>query len=320
MTTSFSTPILLLIYNRPKHTATVLESIRQMRPKQLFVAADGPKSNDSKLRLICEETRQVVSQGIDWPCDVKYLFRGQNLGCGRAVSSAIDWFFEHVDAGIILEDDILPSTDFFRFCSAMLTKYEHDESVYSVGGFSCISPDEAKGFESSYIFSSYVQIWGWATWRRSWEKYNYQLEGFRKKKLRQILRNRYKFNVKERMSWLSVFERQSKLVFNTWDYQWTFAVWLNGGKTIIPTNSLTQNIGFGIDATHTKGGDFLETIGRIELGEIMHPQSIEISKDYDAFMNQRVYDLDQPFAVIWFRSILKPLLKRVIRMFLRTPL
>jgi len=311
-----STPILLLIYNRPKHTQVVLDAIRQVKPKTLFVAADGPKAGDPLVAQLCEETRDVVTKGIDWACEVKYLFREDNLGCGNAVSSALDWFFQHVNAGIILEDDILPSNDFFKFCASMLTRYESDESIYSIGGFSCISGDETQTFHSSYIFSSYVQIWGWATWRRAWVKYRYQLDPTRRTELSRNLTNNYHFSFKERLNWIGIFDQQTKLSFNTWDYQWTFAVWLNKGKTIIPVNSLTQNIGFGIDATHTKGGDFLETIEISKMDEIVDPKSQSISKEYDAFMNQRVFGLNRSLISVWFSVKLKQLLREVLRRYL----
>ena len=106
------TPVLLIIFNRPDTTHKVFEQIRLARPKKLFLAADGPRKNHPRDEETCKKTRKIVEK-IDWPCDVKTRFHETNLGCGIAPSTAIDWFFEHIDQGIILEDDCLPNQSFF---------------------------------------------------------------------------------------------------------------------------------------------------------------------------------------------------------------
>ena len=112
---SLITPVLFVIFNRPDTTQKVFNAIRQAKPKQLFVAADGPREGKEGEKEKCEQVREIIEQ-IDWDCEVKTLFRDKNLGCKIAVSSAIDWFFENVEEGIILEDDCLPSQSFFWYC------------------------------------------------------------------------------------------------------------------------------------------------------------------------------------------------------------
>src|SRR5437763_494946 len=112
-------PILFLIFNRPDLTEIVFERIRAVRPRRLFIAADGPRPEVAADRALVAEARRVVGR-IDWPCSVERLFHDTNRGCLLAVSGAIDWFFEHVDAGIILEDDCLPDPTFFPYCAALL--------------------------------------------------------------------------------------------------------------------------------------------------------------------------------------------------------
>jgi hypothetical protein len=118
----FETPILFLIFNRPDLTHIVFNRIREVKPKYLFVAADGPREDHPEDQRKCEEARTKVLNSIDWDCEVKTLFRDKNLGCGLAVSQAITWFFGHVEEGIILEDDTLPSISFFQFCQELLKK------------------------------------------------------------------------------------------------------------------------------------------------------------------------------------------------------
>ena len=121
-------PVLFLVFNRPDVTMRVFEAIRHARPRRLYVAADGPRAGISSETGKCEQTRQIATQ-VDWDCEVKTLFRSENLGCRVAVSSAIDWFFENEPEGIILEDDCLPHPTFFHFCQELLERYQHDQRI-----------------------------------------------------------------------------------------------------------------------------------------------------------------------------------------------
>jgi hypothetical protein len=91
-------PVLFLIFNRPETTTQVMEAIRAARPPRLYVAADGSRERLGEAES-CEKVRQIAI-AADWPCQVHTLFRNENLGCRRAVGSAIDWFFEHEEEGI----------------------------------------------------------------------------------------------------------------------------------------------------------------------------------------------------------------------------
>ena len=90
-----TSPVLFLIFNRPETTQQVFSAIRKAKPPRLYVAADGPRSDYSNEAESCEIARSIATN-VDWDCEVKTLFRERNLGCGLAVTSAIDWFFEFV--------------------------------------------------------------------------------------------------------------------------------------------------------------------------------------------------------------------------------
>ena len=173
---NLKTPILFLIFNRLDTTRRVFEEIRKQKPRQLFVASDGPRVNKDGEREIVEKTRKLVLDNIDWECEVKTLFRGENLGCKIAVSSAIDWFFENIEEGIILEDDCLPAQSFFGYCEELLEKFRED------GRISVISGDNFqfgwRNTSDSYYFSKNCHIWGWATWRRAWERYDVEMKTY----------------------------------------------------------------------------------------------------------------------------------------------
>jgi hypothetical protein len=71
---------------------------------------------------------------VDWDCEIKTLFRDHNLGCKHGCISAIDWFFENEEMGIILEDDILPDHSFFKYCEDLLIKHYDDNTVIHING------------------------------------------------------------------------------------------------------------------------------------------------------------------------------------------
>lgn len=241
------TPVLFLIFNRPDTTQRVFNAIKKAKPKQLFIAADGPRENVKGEKERCEQARKIIEQ-LDWDCEVKTLSRDKNLGCKIAVSSAIDWFFGNVEEGIILEDDCLPSQSFFWFCQEMLKYYKNDNSIMHITGSN--SQFGKKIGDASYFFSKYGDIWGWATWRRVWKYYDVEMKKFPKFKKDNQMINIFRY--KKMQNYYSyIFEKVYNGKINTWDYQWSFARLIDYGISIQPNVNLIQNIGFGIDATHT---------------------------------------------------------------------
>lgn len=247
MNKKLKTPILFIIFNRPETTKKVFEVIRQAKPKKLFIAADGPRDSKPNEKELCEKVKKIATQ-IDWDCEVKTLFREKNLGCGKAVSSAITWFFENVEEGIILEDDCLPDLSFFKFCSELLDKHRLDEKVFMISGDNFLP--ESLRLKESYYFSKFAHIWGWATWRRAWKKYDFQMKDFpiflSQKKITEIWKDR-----NTQKYWLEKFNEVYKHKIDTWDYQWVYTIWKNNGFSIAPNVNLISNIGFGIEGTHT---------------------------------------------------------------------
>ena len=110
--------VLFLVFNRPVTTQQVFEAIAAARPPRLYVAADGPRAGRPGETELCAEVRRIAT-AVDWPCEVRTLFREENLGCRRAVSGGINWFFEQEEEGIIIEDDVLPVPSFFDYCDEL---------------------------------------------------------------------------------------------------------------------------------------------------------------------------------------------------------
>lgn len=284
-------PILFLIFNRPDTTAKVFEAIRQAKPPKLYIAADGPREGRTGEADLCEQTRQVAL-AVDWECEVNTLFRTQNLGCKIAVSSAINWFFEHELEGIILEDDCLPTIDFFRFCDELLEKYRDDPRIGSITGDNFISshwmPDE------SYYFSKFPHIWGWATWRRAWDYYDVSLSEWPKLGKKFLKEKVFPRNLKATKYWHSILNKVYEKEIDTWDYQWSFTCLKNDWICCIPKKNLVSNIGFGPNATHTTNPE--NKLSRIEISKLdfplSHPLHTSVADAADERILQEVYQID----------------------------
>lgn len=241
-------PILFIIFKREDTTARVFKRIREARPPRLYIAADGPRNNRIGEKEACEITRRVV-ENIDWPCEVHKLFREENLGCGKGVSSAITWFFQHESEGVILEDDILPHIDFFSYCDEMLEKYRDDTSIQMICGHSVFNE---KFQNKSYYKSSFMQIWGWASWRRVWNTYEFDAAKIDKNNLLQKIQQRVPENAF--LHFKDTYDMMSKHKDDTWDYQLFYNQMMFNRYSIISYTNQTYNIGFDSDdSTHTTG-------------------------------------------------------------------
>lgn len=284
----FDTPILFLIFNRPEITQRVFEEIRKQKPKFLFIAADGPRQDNKQDLEKCQVTRNLVVKGIDWDCEVKTLFRDKNLGCGIAVSEAITWFFNNVEQGIILEDDCMPHFSFFGYCETLLEKYKNNENVYGISGNN-FQNGLLRG-DASYFFSNYSHIWGWASWKRAWKYYDFNLEnleGFEKSKIINKIDKRKTF----KNYWILIFKKTAIKEIDTWDYQWLFTIWYNRGIMIAPNVNLISNIGFGKQATHTTLDSPFANMITQNIGKISHPKNTKINKKADRYTSNKVYNI-----------------------------
>ena len=244
-----NTPVLFLGFNRPDLARVVLARLRECGVKRLYVALDGPRSGNAIDLELCNSMKALID-AIDWADEKVILERSENLGCGRAVSSAICWFFEHVDRGIIVEDDCLPDPTFFTFCEEMLERYADDARILTVAG-TALLPDCLLA-DKPYFFSKYVGIWGWATWKRAWENYDYELSSLSAEEWRNVVRERSE-NAVECRYWLHILNLMLDGKIDTWDFQVQFSAWKQDALHVTSSRNLVENLGFRGDATHTKG-------------------------------------------------------------------
>ena len=239
---------------------------------------------------MCEQTRNLVINNIDWQCEVKTQFRDTNLGCGLGPCTAINWFFEHVEEGVILEDDCVPDPSFFNYCELLLERYRNNETIMSISGDNF--QNGIKRGDGSYYFSNIFHGWGWATWKRAWNLNDFYMKKwpeFKKQGLLEVCNNDIqKFNY-----WSLILDSTYTKTINAdpWDYQFLFSIWYNKGMSIHPNMNLVSNIGFGNGATHTT--DTSNKLGDMKVERYDNdiiPALVEVNEAADDYTFYNVYN------------------------------
>lgn len=283
-----NTPILFLIFNRPEYTKEVFNQIRQVKPTKFFVAADGPRKDRLGEIERCQKSRDIINQ-VDWKCEIFTLFREENLGCKIAVASAIDWFFSHVEEGIILEDDCVPDPSFFPFCQKLLEKYRENDRIMMITGTNYLFLKH--DIKETYFFSKYYVIWGWATWRRAWQLYDITMANWPKYRDSSQLNRIYLDN--RLISWYNtMFQLAYENKIDTWDIQWWYSCIFNNGLCIVPKFNLISNIGeFG--HFHDGKQNFNEYIRmptkQIICDNLFNPEFIAVNDKLDKITIDRIF-------------------------------
>ncbi|MGD8419166.1 MAG: glycosyltransferase family 2 protein [Gammaproteobacteria bacterium] len=251
----------------------------------MLLVGDGPRENRPGEAEKVSAARQIVDR-VDWDCEVLTNFSDVNLGCNKRVSSGVDWIFDQVEEAIILEDDCLPDPSFFRFCQEMLSHFREDQRIGMIGGTNFQS-GRRRG-DSSYYFSRYSIIWGWASWRDRWrDSYDVNMESWPRVRdegwLADMLGNR-----DEVRYWNNIFERVYRGEIDTWDYQWFYANWLQGRLSVMPALNLISNLGYGDAATHTTSEE--SPVANVALNEmtfpLTHPPGVFRSIEADRVTDQ----------------------------------
>ncbi len=310
-----NTPVLIITFNRPDSTRRVLEAVLASGVQDLYLFQDAPRSNRPDDVEKCKSVREVVEYGIkkssgDIRLHTKYA--DVNMGCGPGPVAAITWFFENVEQGIILEDDCLAHTDFFSYCEEMLEHYKDDERIFCIGGNNFLSNKIGNG--SYFGTSGHHSTWGWASWRRVWQHFDYTLHDFSEQEFGDVIKCYYK-DLRQREYWFDIFRRVKRDQMNNscWDYQFYFSSWRRKCFAIAPNVNLVTNIGNDIDATHT--ANFTSMMYK-ESGSILPVIHSEVSMEnfVDDYM-MCTYIIPYEYGLSGFKRLPYRINKRIKRLF-----
>ena len=272
--------VLYCIFNRLDVVKETFQSIREYKPSKLYIASDGPREGKEGEFELVQSVRNYVLEHIDWDCKVNTLFRDKNLGCRNQMIGAIRWFFDNEPMGIIIEDDIKASPQFFDFCNILLDKYKDNKKVLNIHGTRLSNIE----YKYDYSFCHESEIWGWASWADRFNDVDFSLSDWKQfrdeKRLDKILNN--EFAVK---FWSSVF--------NYWYNSNTNSSWAvsllfdnfkkgeHGCVSIAPASkNLVTNIGYdGVHFSKDCAGELGWEIDYLDTSNLRHPNSLETDKE-----------------------------------------
>lgn len=245
-------PVILMTYNRPQHTAQVLDSLRKHNIKNLFIYSDAPKSEKDVEGV--NQTRNLISK-IDWTVPT-VVYQSHNQGLAKSIVSAVNKVFETFDRLILLEDDCVPQEYFFQFMHDCLNKYENNRQIFGISGYSVdISEELLKNYHYDIYFVPRIGSWGWATWKDRWQK---RIEDLGL--LKQLLEaNGIDINQGGTDVQVMLQNMLSGKLKDVWTLPWLLTVYLHKGVYIYPTKSHIKNIGMDGTGVHCGVTEKFET-------------------------------------------------------------
>lgn len=310
---SYKVPILIITFNRPNYTKKVLAEIFKCNPSELYVFQDAARKNNDNDLYTCIQVREIVDSYKSDKCNIHKYYAKENLGCGAGPKTAIDWFFSHVEKGLIFEDDCVPHQDFFTYAEELLERYRDDDRISFIGGCNYW----AKKSNESYFFTSGHHLtWGWATWKRTWQHFDYTLSGFDKKSFGEVLKYYYK-TLRQQEYWLNIFDlvKKDQMQGSCWDYQLYFSCWKRKMIAIAPSKNLVTNVGSGEDATHTKSESNALLNNKCEpIMPLLHPKHIVLDSQYDSILMKH-FIIPYEYGLSGIRRLPYRILKRVRHFF-----
>lgn len=291
-------PILLITYIRLSNFKRIINILKKQNISSIYIYNNCPNRSSKNYILDKMNSDKIrnLSKKLNIKCNKNFFFQNNHKQVGLSIKQSIDWFFKNEKEGIILEDDIIPNKSFLYFCTKLLSYYRYNKRVYHISGFNHLGKIKSK---NSYHFSRYTHVWGWASWRRAWKKYDYEMKGFNNKL--------NLFNSKQECAYRNyLYKKTKQREINTWDYQWDFSIRKNYGYCIRPNKNLVKNVGFNLSASNTKIDlKNLSGVKTYNISKIKHPKKIIFSDDIDfkifkkfEYKNlalKKIYDLFKSF-------------------------
>ncbi|MCW7493186.1 hypothetical protein ND861_10920 [Leptospira sp. 2 VSF19] len=299
--------VLIIAFNRPDLFSKLLAKVVSVNPTQIYISIDGPREDREGERKRVEEVIAIAKQN-SLSSKIILKINEKNLGCAEGVSSAISWFFQNEEKGIILEDDCYPNESFFAYCELLLNMYENDNRIGMISGNNFFFSQYS--IKESYYFSKYFHIWGWASWRRAWE--GYELRTFDKVEIENTVNSIFK-SKKERAFWVKQITNAFMGTIDTWDYQWVYMNFRKKRLSIMPKINLISNQGFGEFATHTVESESI--LSSMAIGELsfplIHPKKV-VAEEFTEYFSRRLM-----FRLPFFERLFYYSLRHIFNFFSR---
>lgn len=247
-------PVKVNIWIRPRCQRMQFEVIKKARPSILILQSDGGR-NEKEWEAI-HANRQIYDEEVDWDCQIYKIYSDVNLGLYGMSKKTHEYIWSHFDRCILLEDDLIPSVSFFRFCAEMLEKYKNDTRINLICGMNSLGASE--NVTSDYFFSTEGSIWGVATWKRVCEKRDSYLEYAQNPYFMSLLKERTRA---DKGFWKKIEGYSKNPLYGGHpagsEFYFAFDKYANNQLYIIPKYNLISCIGSGDDSAHAANMRYL---------------------------------------------------------------
>lgn len=283
-------PIALFVYNRPEHTEQMLNSLlcnKLVENSIIYVFSDGPKSSTNN--QLVGQVRTLVKQKL---ANLNYFLieRETNLGLTNSIIMGVNSIFEKHDSIIVLEDDLLVSSNFLEYMNWYLNKFAFNNDVIQINGymFGNLSINEI----NAPFKMNWVSTWGWGTWKSKWQLVRFnKLNMYERLKL---LFQKSSFNLDGSYDYYTMKLKKDKGLIQSWGIDLWYFAYKNKMQSIFPPNSLVTNIGF--DGSGTNKGkkntsirnEYL-TVELLEASSIFEKDEIKIEISKKLKNNELVF-------------------------------
>jgi len=238
-------PIALFTYNRPLHTQKTVEALKNNElasQSDLFIFSDAPKNEKAVCDVMALRKYLKTIEGFK---NITIIEREKNFGLANSIIDGVTNLVTKFEKIIVLEDDLVTSKYFLKYMNEALEKYANEERVMQISGY--MFPVDIK-FSHDSFFIPFPTSWGWATWKRAWNKFDPLMKDYEiLRKNKELIK---KFNVDGNYNYFKMLETQINNKIDSWAIRWYLSVFMNNGLVLYPSKTLVRNDGFDGTGIH----------------------------------------------------------------------
>ena len=269
-------PIALFVYNRPEHTRRTIKFLKQnllAEQSRLFIFSDAAKNQSSQ--TLVEQVREII-KSVDGFLEVQIIERKSNLGLADSIIDGVSRLVKEYGKVIVFEDDLISSSYTLQYFNDALKRYQNEEKVMHIGAYMYALNDES--LPETFFYRA-ATSWGWATWDRAWINFEPDIDQL----ISQFnTEKKHQFSIEGAMNFWKQIEEFKSGKNNSWAIRWYASIFLKGGLTLNPSQSLINNIGHDGTGIHSGLNDIYNVV--------INPQPIhffpeKIKEDQQAYLS-----------------------------------
>lgn len=247
-------PIALFVYNRPQHTERTIKFLQQNElaaESRLFIFSDGAKTTADQDKVA--QVREFIKR-VDGFKSVEIIESKTNMGLANSVIVGVTKLTANYGQVIVFEDDLISSPYTLSYFNEALNRYREEEKVMHIGAYMYALKDE--NLAQSFFYRA-ATSWGWATWERAWQHFEPNIDIL----LKQFdSAKKHAFSIENTMNFCKQMQDFKNGKNNSWAIRWYASIFLKGGLTLNPSQSLVNNIGHDGTGIHSGLSDIYNVI------------------------------------------------------------